>query len=264
VKNPLRLVRFALVACLGLAPLALVGCAGDAGPDSQVQDDTAADGKFEVFKGTDGRYYFHLLAGNFEKVLQSQGYTRKASAVSGVSSVRSNGATASNYKILESADGHWYWNLVAKNGEVIGTSEMYATQSNAQRAADTVRGLLAEQLATQNAVTSDARFEVFKGQDGKYYFHVRAANGEIVLQSQGYTSEGSAFDGTDSVRANGAVGTRVTVLAAANGQYFFHVKASNGRIIGQSEVYFSESNAQRGRDAFVSLMTSNTVAAPAN
>jgi uncharacterized protein YegP (UPF0339 family) len=93
---------------------------------------------------------------------------------------------------------------------------------------------------------------------------VRAANGEIVLQSQGYTSEGSAFDATDSVETNGADAHQVTVLAAANGQYFFHVKAKNGKIIGQSEIYASESNANRGRDAFLSLMASHSVAAPSN
>ncbi len=264
MNKSLRLARFALVAFLGIAPLALVGCAGDASPQSQVQDDTASDGKFEIFKGGDGRYYFHLLAGNYEKLLQSQGYTRKSSAESGVASVKSNGATAANYKILESTDGHWYVNLVAKNGQIIGTSEMYSSKSNAQRAADTVRGLLAEQLATANALTNEARFEVFRSEDGKYYFHVRAGNGEIVLQSQAYTAEGSAFDGTDSVAANGAVAKQVTVLAAANGQYFFHVKATNGKIIGQSEIYASESNAERGRDAFLSLMASHSVAAPSN
>jgi uncharacterized protein YegP (UPF0339 family) len=35
----------------------------------------------EVFKGTDGQWYWHLRAGNGEIVTQSEGYTRKASAL---------------------------------------------------------------------------------------------------------------------------------------------------------------------------------------
>lgn len=40
---------------------------------------------------------------------------------------------------------------------------------------------------------------VFKGQDNQWYFHVKAANGEIVVQSEGYTRD------EDAVRGYGAL-----------------------------------------------------------
>ena len=60
--------------------LLLTACATDA-IDTSV-DDYYTDGKadafhpprFETFVGKDGKYYFHLLASNGQKVLQSQGY----------------------------------------------------------------------------------------------------------------------------------------------------------------------------------------------
>jgi len=91
---------------------------------------------------------------------------------------------------------------------------------------------------------------------------VRAGNGEIVLQSQGYTSAASADNGTDSVRTNGADVHQVEVLSASNGQAFFHVKAKNNRVIGTSEIYTTLSDATRGRDSFVTLMGGDTVADP--
>ncbi len=30
------------------------------------------------------------------------------------------------------------------------------------------------------------KFRIFVGKDGQYYFHLKARNGEIILQSEGY------------------------------------------------------------------------------
>ena len=46
------------------------------------------------------------------------------------------------------------------------------------------------------------RFTVFVGADGKFYFHLKAGNGEIICQSQGYASKQSALNGIESIREN--------------------------------------------------------------
>lgn len=43
-------------------------------------------------------------------------------------------------------------------------------------------------------------FEVFKGKDDQYYWRLKAANGEIVAQSEGYNTEDDARWGTEAVR----------------------------------------------------------------
>jgi len=45
-----------------------------------------------------------------------------------------------------------------------------------------------------------AKFEIFKGKDGKYYFHLKSANGEIIAQSQGYSSKAHAEAGVAAVQ----------------------------------------------------------------
>ena len=35
---------------------------------------------------------------------------------------------------------------------------------------------------------------VFEGENGQWYFHIKAGNGEIVAQSEGYTVKQSAVD----------------------------------------------------------------------
>ncbi len=43
-------------------------------------------------------------------------------------------------------------------------------------------------------------FEVFPGKDGQYYWHLRAKNGEIVAQGEGFSSEQGAKRGIEAVK----------------------------------------------------------------
>jgi len=53
------------------------------------------------------------------------------------------------------------------------------------------------------------KFEIFKGSDDKYYFRLKAANGEIIAQSQGYATKQGAQDGIASVKKNAPIATTV-------------------------------------------------------
>ncbi len=57
----------------------------------------------------------------------------------------------------------------------------------------------------------NGKFEYFIGKDGQYYFHLKAGNGEIIANSQGYTTERACLDGIDSVKKNGSVAPVVKV-----------------------------------------------------
>ena len=83
--------------------------------------------KFVIFKGSNGNYYFHLKAGNGEKVLASEGYAYKSSCQNGIASVKENAPYDSRYEKKTSYNGKYYFVLKAANGESIGTSEMYET-----------------------------------------------------------------------------------------------------------------------------------------
>jgi len=49
-----------------------------------------------------------------------------------------------------------------------------------------------------------AKFELFKDAAGKFRFHLKAANGEIIAASQGYTSKAAAQTGVASIKDNAA------------------------------------------------------------
>lgn len=221
------------------------------------KDDAALPGKFETFTGVDGKHYFHMIASNGEKVLQSQGYTSTGGVATGIASVRTNGTDASHFRVLEAADGEWYFDLIAANGQTIATSELYVSEYNANRAVAAVVSLVT--AANVAAAAPEAKFQVFRGFDGSYYFHLRAANGEIVLQSQAYTRRASALAGTASVVTNGTDATKYEQRETASGESYFVLKAGNGQVIGVSETYFSASNSQRGADTVATLIADGTI-----
>lgn len=55
------------------------------------------------------------------------------------------------------------------------------------------------------------KFEISKDKAGKYRFHLRAANGEIIAVSQPYGTKASAEKGIESVKTN-APGAKVEDL----------------------------------------------------
>lgn len=86
-------------------------------------------GKFVIKKRTNGEYQFNLKAGNGETILTSEGYTTRQNCDNGIESVRKNSLDDSKYEKKTATNGKLYFVLKATNGQVIGTSEMYDSES---------------------------------------------------------------------------------------------------------------------------------------
>lgn len=80
-------------------------------------------------KPSGNQFHWTLLGGNNEKILSSERYTTKGSAIGGISSCRQNSPHDERYSRLTSIRHEPYFVLKAANGEVIGTSEMYSSVS---------------------------------------------------------------------------------------------------------------------------------------
>lgn len=81
--------------------------------------------RFCISRSSDNQYYFNLIAGNNEKILTSELYTKRDSAVVSIASVRLNATEDARYERKISRNGDYYFVLKAANGEVLGTSELY-------------------------------------------------------------------------------------------------------------------------------------------
>ena len=54
-----------------------------------------------------------------------------------------------------------------------------------------------------------AKFEISKDKSGKFRFHLKAANGEIIAASQAYDTKSGVEKGIESVKANASGGVVV-------------------------------------------------------
>ena len=90
------------------------------------------------------------------------------------------------------------------------------------------------------------KFVITLRKNGEFQFNLKATNGQVILTSEGYTTKAACLNGIESVRKNGPVEARFEVKVAKNGKPFFNLKASNGQVIGASQMYASEDTLKKG------------------
>ncbi len=78
-------------------------------------------------KRSGAQFMFNLKAANGEIVLTSERYTIKSSAKTGIAAVQANALYDGRYQRQTSSSGLAYFTLMASNGEVVGTSELYSS-----------------------------------------------------------------------------------------------------------------------------------------
>ena len=86
-------------------------------------------GKFECYKDKAGEFRFRLKAGNGEIILSSEGYKSKASCDNGIASVKKNCLDDKCFDKKQTDSGKYRFNLKSTNGQVIGSSQSYDSES---------------------------------------------------------------------------------------------------------------------------------------
>jgi uncharacterized protein YegP (UPF0339 family) len=95
-------------------------------------------------------------------------------------------------------------------------------------------------------------YELKKG--AKFSFVLKAGNHEVILSSQSYDTVDAAKGGIASVQKNGPDAKNFEKKSSTAGQPYFVLKASNGQVIGTSEMYSSEA----GRDNGIASVQANS------
>ena len=96
------------------------------------------------------------------------------------------------FEIYKDKAGEFRFRLKAANGQNILTGEGYSSKSAALNGVESVK---------KNAADA-SRFEVKESSGGKPYFVLKAANHQVIGQSQMYESEAACQSGIESVGSN--------------------------------------------------------------
>jgi hypothetical protein len=96
------------------------------------------------------------------------------------------------FAVKTGKDGQFYFNLTAKNGQVILSGEGYKSKQGCENGIESVK------KNSQN----DDRFERKEAQDGQHFFILKAGNNESIGKSEMYSSKSAMENGISSVREN--------------------------------------------------------------
>lgn len=110
---------------------------------------------------------------------------------------------AGKFEVKTAKNGQTHFNLLASNGQIILQSEMYETKASAMNGVESVK---------KNA-SLDERYERLVSQSGKPYFVLKAANHQVIGQSQQYESEAGRDNGIESVKKHAPEATVVDLTA---------------------------------------------------
>ena len=99
---------------------------------------------------------------------------------------------AGKFELKTAKSGQFHWNLLAGNGQIIFSSEMYESKGSAINGIESVK---------KNA-SLDERYERLVSKSSKPYFALKAGNHQVIGQSQQYESEAGRDNGIDSVKKN--------------------------------------------------------------
>ena len=96
------------------------------------------------------------------------------------------------FQIKSAKDGSFFFNLLAANGEVVLTSQMYATKATAKKGIASVKNNAAE----------SGQYEQLTNRAGKHYFVLKAKNSQVIGTGQAYSGTTAVKNGIKSVSKN--------------------------------------------------------------
>jgi uncharacterized protein len=108
-----------------------------------------------------------------------------------------------------------------------------------------IKNLSSETISSPDS-TNIGKYVISKSKNDENYFNLKATNGQTILTSQMYTSGSACFNGIESVRSNCSDDLKYERKQSNNNKPYFVLKAANGQVIGNSEMYESGAGMENG------------------
>ena len=114
---------------------------------------------------------------------------------------------------VKAAGKGFVFNLLATNGQVVATSEVYNKMDSLRKGIASVQRNAPEagvedQTAEKPAKLANPKFELYADKAGKFRFRLKAKNGQIIAVGEAYETKKAVLAGVASVKKN-APGAKV-------------------------------------------------------
>ena len=99
------------------------------------------------------------------------------------------------------------FDLLAGNGQVIATSEVYESKAACENGIESVRknapiANVEDQTKEGYETKTHPKFEMYEDKGGEFRFRLKATNGQVIATSEGYKAKASCLNGVESVKKN--------------------------------------------------------------
>jgi len=226
------------------------------------------NGKYEVFQSGDG-WAYRLKASNGEVLVSSEVYSTKDGALKAIEAVKKN-VEVGEITVFSDKQNHFKFKLTAKNHRVIAISANYGVEKSAIRASESFQkfalkaDIVEVELEDNDALTATpieitTRKEnktggkfVIEKYNGEFTWSLKASNGQILVQGQGYTSKASVQNSIESFKANVDAGT-FKCVKDKNDRFLFKLYTPAGRVSAIGESYPAKASAESAANSVVSI-----------
>ena len=109
--------------------------------------------------------------------------------------------------VLSAAKTGFKFNLVAGNGQIIGTSQVYSSMDACKNGIESVKtnapiAGIEDQTKEGYEELTNPKFEIYTDKAGEFRFRLTAKNGQNILASEGYAQMAGCTNGIESVKTN--------------------------------------------------------------
>ncbi len=221
-------------------------------------------GKYEIYPEAGG-FKYRLKASNGEILIVSQAYASKAGAASGIETLKKN-VESGVYEFYTDKSNYTQFLLYNSNkARVIATGEFYESVARAQSASESVKKFynndkiinldaiskedMREELVELKPIepANNGKFE-FDELNGEILFRLKASNGEVLFESNTYSTKASALQSLDVIKKAIEAGN-FRVMKDKVGRFQFKLFASNKSLLITGETYPNEENCLSALDS---------------
>ncbi|HCA19215.1 MAG TPA: hypothetical protein DEO40_00880 [Treponema sp.] len=121
--------------------------------------------------------------------------------------------------VISSAKTGFKFNLLAGNGEIIATSQVYKTKASCKVGIKSVIKNAGVEIENQTEKDyeplKNPKYEVYKDKKGEFRFRLKSSNGQIVAVGEGYKDLSGVKNGIASVKKNASGEPKIVDETAA-------------------------------------------------
>ncbi|HEX9261936.1 MAG TPA: DUF1508 domain-containing protein [Candidatus Bathyarchaeia archaeon] len=107
------------------------------------------------------------------------------------------------FQLYKDAAGKFRFRVIAENNDIVASSEAYEQYASCMKGINSVKknsGSEVEDLTINNRKVLNPKYQIFKDTANEFRFRLKAPNGEIIAQSEGYGTKDACLNGIEVVK----------------------------------------------------------------